>query len=121
MPNQVWEGCLLYTSKGLEKQERLEAYCSKGIKALLRACPEIDNVHFRVNHESGVGGRDSAEAYWLAQIDAVGEAAREAAEGGRRFTLELRAKGMTCLLYTSRHCAASKYAFSFLPSRSSQL
>lgn len=92
---QPWQREDRQLVKGLEKQERLEAYCSKGIKALLRACPETDNVHFRVNHESGVGGRDSAEAYWLAQIDAVGEAAREAAEGGRRLTLELRAKGMT--------------------------
>ena len=76
---------------GLETQERLCEYCRKGIAALLYECPEIDNIHFRVNHESGVGNKISAEEYWLKQIDMVGEVNCS----GRKIKLELRAKGMT--------------------------
>jgi hypothetical protein len=77
---------------GLET-ENIEAYCAAGLRALLAACPHIDRIHFRVNHESGVGdGNDSAEEFWLRQIDAL---AQFNSENNRDVELELRAKGMT--------------------------
>lgn len=88
---QPWENGAEKMVFGLERQEELCEYCSLGIRKLLMDCPEIDVLHFRVNHESGVGNEISAEDYWLRQIDAVGEINRS----GRPIRLELRAKGMT--------------------------
>lgn len=76
---------------GLEDENRLCEYCAKGVQALLTECPEIDIMHYRVNYESGVGSDESAEEYWLKQIDAVAEVNRNV----RPIRLELRAKGMT--------------------------
>ena len=81
--------------EGFKGEDELEAYCAAGLKALLGACPHIDKVHFRVNHESGVGTQVSAEAYWLKQIDAIADFNQES---GRDIELELRAKGMTDLM-----------------------
>lgn len=72
--------------------DTISAYCAAGLNALLEACPSIDTVQFRVNHESGVGSEDSAVAFWLAQFDAL------AAFNQRQMKdihLEIRAKGMT--------------------------
>lgn len=77
--------------EGLEDTDLLCRYCAEGAKQLLFQCPEIDVLHFRVNHESGVGTQVSAEDYWLRQIEAVGQARA----AGREVELELRAKGMT--------------------------
>lgn len=76
---------------GFKDDDQLMNYCADGLYALLKAVPEIDTLHFRVNHESGVGTQVSAEDYWLAQIDVLGKLRRE----GRDITVELRAKGMT--------------------------
>ena len=75
-----------------ESETALRDYCHDGIVALLRAVPEIDIVQFRVNHESGVGTQVSAEDFWNSCQDAVAEAGRQL---GKRFTLDLRAKGLT--------------------------
>lgn len=88
---QPWESGAQKMVFGLEKQDELCDYCCLGIQKLLKGCPEIDVIHFRVNHESGVGDERSAEDYWLRQIDAVGEVNRNV----RPVRLELRAKGMT--------------------------
>lgn len=76
---------------GFTDDDQLMNYCADGLYALLRAVPEIDTLHFRVNHESGVGTQVSAEDYWLKQIDVIGRLRGE----GRDITIELRAKGMT--------------------------
>lgn len=75
-----------------ESEEGLSAYCCAGIQALLKAVPGVDIVQFRVNHESGVGTQVSAEDFWRRCIDAVWEAGKQV---GKRFALDLRAKGLT--------------------------
>ena len=75
-----------------ETETALKDYCHDGIVALLKAVPDIDIVQFRVNHESGVGTQVSAEEFWNSCQDAVAEAGEQL---GRRFTLDLRAKGLT--------------------------
>ena len=77
--------------EGLDDAEMLYDYCYNGVRQLISHCPELDVIHFRVNHESGVGTRVSAEKYWLHQIDGVAEAK----SAGADIRLELRAKGMT--------------------------
>lgn len=78
---------------GLPEQEKdLSEYCYEGLKELLRAVPEIDVVQFRVNLESGVGTEISAEAFWNLCIDAVADAGKMI---GKKFILDLRAKGLT--------------------------
>lgn len=50
--------------EGLPEEEKaLSEYCHAGLKALIKAVPEIDIVQFRVNHESGVGTQVSAEDF----------------------------------------------------------
>lgn len=75
-----------------ESETELSDYCHAGLIALLREVPDIDIVQFRVNHESGVGTQVSAEDFWKRCIDAVYEAG---AQLGKRFTMNLRAKGLT--------------------------
>ena len=77
--------------EGLSDEQTLNRYCQEGVYQLLLQVPQIDILHFRVNHESGVGTQVSAEQYWLDQIEAVGRAYRERGD----FSLELRAKGLT--------------------------
>ena len=78
---------------GLPEEENvLSEYCYCGMKALLKAVPDIDIVQFRVNHESGVGTQVSAETFWNHCTDAVADAGNEL---GKIFTLDLRAKGLT--------------------------
>lgn len=75
--------------EGLPKDEgELADYCTAGLKTLLEECEEIDVIHFRVNHEAGVGDQKSNEAFWKQLIDA-------AAIWGSRVKLDLRAKGLT--------------------------
>jgi hypothetical protein len=69
-------------------------YCRAGMRALLRAVPEIDRVQLRVNFESGVGDRSTAEAFWNGMVEAVA-AAREEREGEGTVGIDLRAKGLT--------------------------
>ncbi len=66
----------------------LAGYCVAGLKALLRAAPELDGIHFRVNHEAGVGTQKSNEDFWRALVNAAGEVRKD-------IKLDLRAKGLT--------------------------
>jgi hypothetical protein len=86
-----WLGGLDNLVRGLEDVDTLMEYCAEGIQELLKQCPEIDVIQYRVNHESGIGTQVSAENYWLRQIEALA-ASRDA---GREVKLDLRAKGMT--------------------------
>jgi hypothetical protein len=69
-------------------EDELSLYCRDAITELLNQCPEIDGIHFRVNHESGVGGQESNEAFWKECINGV-------ANAQRKVRIELRAKGLT--------------------------
>ena len=75
-----------------EEEAELSNYCYEGLKALLKAVPDIDIIQFRVNHESGVGTQISAEDFWNHCTDAIADAAMEI---GKVMTLDLRAKGLT--------------------------
>ena len=86
-----WQSVQKIIVEGLD-EDNIEGYCATGLKALLSACPHIDKIQFRVNHESGVGTQDSAEEYWLTQISALAEFN---SKNNRDIALELRAKGMT--------------------------
>ena len=77
--------------EGLDDKEMLYDYCHNGVRELVLQCPELDVIHFRVNHESGVGTQVTAEEYWLHQIDGVAKAK----EAGADIRIELRAKGMS--------------------------
>ncbi len=76
---------------GLDQIDMMQ-YCHDGILSLLHACPEIDGVQFRVNHESGVGSQITAEDFWNHCVDAVAEVAQKT---GRKLILDLRAKGLS--------------------------
>ncbi len=67
---------------------KLADFCVAGLKALLRAAPELDGIHFRVNHEAGVGNQKSNEDFWRALVNAAGEVRKD-------IKLDLRAKGLT--------------------------
>jgi hypothetical protein len=69
------------------------AYCSKGIKTLVKECPNMKAIQFRVNMESGMAvetdqATNTNEAFWYSMIDAI-------ASTGRRIRLDIRAKGVT--------------------------
>ncbi|MBT3265844.1 hypothetical protein HN371_01770 [Candidatus Poribacteria bacterium] len=71
-----------------EDEAALGTYCAGGLRALIDECTEIDVVHFRVNHEAGVGSQQTNEAFWRDCIDGVAAATRPV-------KLDLRAKGLT--------------------------
>jgi len=77
---------------GLPEGDGLADYCAAGLREVLVECPEIDGVQLRVNFESGVGDRSTAEAFWNELVDAVADAE---ADHGRDVSLDLRAKGLT--------------------------
>lgn len=67
-------------------------YARKSVKELIRQCPEIDILSFRVNPEAGIraasGKFDTDQGFWHEMLRAVSEA-------DRRVKVELRAKGLT--------------------------
>lgn len=71
-----------------EGEGALGTYCAAGLRELLAQCPQIDGMHFRVNHEAGIGDQNSNEAFWKECIRAV-------AEAEPKRTIDLRAKGLT--------------------------
>lgn len=76
-----------------EDPEQLTRFCAAGVRTLLRLCPEIDGLQYRVNFEAGVhdgGDGGTAQNFWLSLIDAVADA-----RPGRHTRLDLRAKGLT--------------------------
>lgn len=72
--------------RGLPEGLAAADYCAAGLGAVLRACPSIDGVQFRMNAESGV-----AEAEQRAFYAPLFRAIRDA---GRPLRLELRFKGL---------------------------
>ena len=66
--------------------EILAEYNAAGLARLLAACPGIDGVQFRMNHESGVA-EDRQAGYYEPQFRAI-------AGCGRPIRLDLRAKGL---------------------------
>ena len=75
-----------------EDDEEYTGYCVQGLRTLLTDCPEIDGVQLRVNFESGVGDRSTAEEFWREIIRGVEDASDER---GQKIKLDLRAKGLT--------------------------
>ncbi|HUZ18320.1 MAG TPA: hypothetical protein VMV68_08020, partial [Spirochaetia bacterium] len=69
-------------------ETELADYCAEGLKALLTALPTLDGIHFRVNHEAGIGNQQSNEDFWRTMVTAVADVRPD-------IKLELRAKGLT--------------------------
>lgn len=69
-------------------EAKLADYCAEGLKALLIALPALDGIHFRVNHEAGIGNQQSNEDFWRTMVTSVAEVRPD-------IKLELRAKGLT--------------------------
>ena len=61
------------------------AYCRDALQALLRACPSIAGVTFRVHGESGVA--EGSYAFWKTVFEGV-------VQCGRRVEIDMHAKGM---------------------------
>ncbi len=74
------------TVKNMPKGRRFMEYCSRGLTAVLKACPSIDAVQFRMNAESGID-EDEQTDYYQSQFDAIRNC-------GRPIKLELRYKGL---------------------------
>lgn len=78
----------LLVDKLPDGDDALADYCVEGVKSLLRETPALDGIHFRVNHEAGVGDQTSNEVFWRRMVAAVAEVRPD-------IKLELRAKGLT--------------------------
>jgi hypothetical protein len=90
---QPWSDRQARVVTGLpDDADDLAGYCAAGLQELLVELPEVDGVQFRVNYESGVGDRTSAEAFWRSLMDAT--AAAEA-KRDRPLELDVRAKGLS--------------------------
>lgn len=78
--------------KNSPSEDKYADYAQKSIAELIRKCPEIDILSFRVNPEAGVkdanGHFDTAQEFWYGMFDAIKSA-------GRDVRVELRAKGLT--------------------------
>jgi hypothetical protein len=73
-----------YTIEGLTPETH-GPYCRDAIRKLLRACPDIDGVTFRIHGESGV--TEGSYNFWKTVFDGV-------ATCGRKVEIDLHAKGM---------------------------
>jgi hypothetical protein len=73
-----------YTIEGLDAASH-GPYCRDALAALLRACPAITGVTFRVHGESGVA--EGSYAFWSAVFDGVKRC-------GRKVEIDLHAKGI---------------------------
>ena len=73
-----------YTIEGL-MHEQHAPYCRDAVRALLRACPDISGVTFRVHGESGV--EEGSYDFWKTVFDGV-------AACGRTVEIDMHAKGM---------------------------
>ena len=74
------------TVQNMPKGQRFMDYCAGGLTAVLKDCPSIDMVQFRMNAESGID-EDAQTAYYQSQFDAIRNC-------GRPVRLELRYKGL---------------------------
>ncbi len=73
-----------YTIEGLNKENH-GPYCRDAVRQLLRACPAISGVTFRIHGESGV--EEGSYDFWKTVFDGV-------ATCGRRVEIDMHAKGM---------------------------
>ncbi len=73
-----------YTIEGLTPDNHA-AYCRDALAALLRACPGISGVTFRIHGESGVA--EGSYSFWKTVFDGV-------AECGRKVEIDMHSKGL---------------------------
>ena len=73
-----------YTIAGLTKETH-GAYCRDAVRMLLKACPAISGVTFRIHGESGVD--EGSYDFWKSVFDGV-------ATCGRKVEIDMHAKGM---------------------------
>src|SRR6266567_150712 len=73
-----------YTIEGLTKETH-GPYCRDAVRALLKACPAISGITFRIHGESGV--EEGSYDFWKAVFDGV-------ATCGRKVEIDMHAKGM---------------------------
>jgi hypothetical protein len=73
-----------YTIDGLSPETHA-AYCRAALETLLKACPSIGGVTFRVHGESGVA--EGSYAFWKTVFEGV-------VRCGRRVEIDMHAKGM---------------------------
>lgn len=73
-----------YTIEGLTKENH-GSYCRDALRMLLKACPAISGVTFRVHGESGVN--EGSYNFWKTVFDGV-------ATCGRKVEIDMHAKGM---------------------------
>lgn len=73
-----------YTIQGITKENH-GPYCRDAVRALLKACPLISGITFRVHGESGV--EEGSYAFWKTVFEGV-------ATCGRKVEIDMHAKGM---------------------------
>lgn len=73
-----------YTNEGLTKENH-GPYCRDAVRALLKACPAISGVTFRVHGESGVN--EGSYEFWKMVFEGV-------ATCGRKVEIDMHSKGM---------------------------
>ena len=73
-----------YTIEGLTRESH-GPYCRDAVRALLKACPAISGVTFRIHGESGV--EEGSYDFWRTVFDGV-------ARCGRNVEIDMHAKGM---------------------------
>ena len=73
-----------YTIEGLNAENH-GPYCRDALAALLRACPSISGVTFRIHGESGVA--EGSYSFWSAIFDGV-------KRSGRKVEIDMHAKGI---------------------------
>jgi PIN domain nuclease of toxin-antitoxin system len=73
-----------YTIEGLSPETQA-AYCRAALETLLRACPSISGVTFRIHGESGVA--EGSYEFWRTVFEGV-------VRCGRRVEIDMHAKGM---------------------------
>jgi hypothetical protein len=73
-----------YTIEGLSPETHA-AYCRAALEALLKACPSIGGVTFRIHGESGVA--EGSYEFWKTVFEGV-------VRCGRRVEIDMHAKGM---------------------------
>jgi hypothetical protein len=73
-----------YTTEGITKENH-GPYCRDAVRALLKACPAISGVTFRVHGESGVN--EGSYEFWKMVFEGV-------ATCGRKVEIDMHSKGM---------------------------
>jgi len=74
-----------YTIEGITRENH-GVYCRDAVRMLLKACPTISGITFRIHGESGV--QEGSYQFWKTVFDGV-------ATCGRKVQLDMHTKGMT--------------------------